>query len=240
MLLKVGTSYTFPIGTADIGITRELLENEFRQPYAELVRWMLNILLVGTGATDIDTKFAALMAAFSTNGLDFRLTMPNGTTDSQHTLLNSGSSTGTLIRRRPSVTTFQGAGGVTNIQCTAEIEAEYPVTGATALYRSAEETLTVGGGGPQFGFLLPLYGVPQKQLLRQRDSYRATQAGSAIGMYATPSIPAPIFAAHQLREPTVTLKSPRRRGAGYEDFGVSWQYEFESPTPLVGNPTVFS
>ncbi len=237
MYIKVGTSYTFPFGSSDLGITREVLYNDADQPYATRDRWAFDILLVGSGATDIDAKVALLNTAFSSNGQDFRLTMPNGTTNSQHVLLNSGSISGTMIRRRPSVRTFQGAGGVTNIQMTAEVEAEYPVAGATTLYRSFEESLTFEGGGLQYGHLLPLYGAPQRQLLRQRDSYRVIQAGSAVGLYAKPPVPPPLFAAHQMRAPSIMRRSPRLRGASYEDFSVQWRYEFESATLIDGDPT---
>lgn len=241
MLLKVGTPtiYTFPLGTADLGITREVLYNEADQPYSSRDRWAFDILLIGTSAIDIDSKVALLYAAFNSNGQDFRLTMPNGTTNSQHVLLNSGSISGTLIRKRPSVTTFQGAGGVTNIRCTAEVEAEYPLATATDLFRSFEETLTFEGGGRQEGYLLPLYGSPQRQVLRQRDSYRVTQQGSAVGLYSRPSVPKPLFAAHQLRAPTITKRSARLRGLGYEDFFVSWQYFYESATPIQGEPSLW-
>lgn len=236
MFIKVGTSYTFPIGTADLGITREVLYNDADQPYATRTRWAFDILLVGTGATDIDAKVALLNTAFGSNGQDFRLTMPNGTTNSQHVLLSAGSISGTMIKKLPSVSTFQGAGGITNIRMTAEVEAEYPVAGATDLYRSFEETLTFEGGGRQEGYLLPLYGNPVRQTLRQRDSYRVTQQGSAVGLYRRPPVPAPLFAAYQLRAPTTMKKSPRLRGSSYEDFFVSWSYQFESPTPLTGDP----
>lgn len=236
MYLKVGTDYTFPLGAADLAITREVLENEAEQPYASRDRWAFDILLIGTSPADIDAKVALLNTAFNSNGKDFILTMPNGTTNSQHVLLNSGSSGGTKIRRRPSVTTFQGAGGVTNIRMTAEVEAEYPVAGSGSLYRSFEESLSFEGGGQQVGFLLPLYGSPQKQVLRQRDSYRVTQAGSAVGLYSRPSVPPPLFAAHQLRAVQGVKRSPRLRGSSYEDFGTSWNYFFESATPILGEP----
>lgn len=240
MYIKVGTSYTFPLGTADLGITREVLYNDADQPYATKTRWAFDILLVGTGATDVDSKVALLNTAFSSNGKDFILTMPNGTTNSQHVLLNSGSISGTMIRKLPSVTTFQGAGGITNIRMTAEVEAEYPVAGAGSLYRSFEESLTFEGGGVQEGYLLPLYGSPVRQTLRQRDSYRVTQQGSAVGLYSRPSAPPPLFAQFQLRAPTVMKKSPRLRGSSYEDFLTTWMYQYESPNPIQGEPNYWT
>lgn len=239
MFLKVGTSYTFPIGAADLNITREVLTNEADQPYATRDRWASETLLVGTSAVDIDAKVALLYAAFNSNGKDFRLTMPNGTTNSQHVLLNSGSITGTLIRKRPSVTTFAGAGGVTNIRCTWEVEAEYPISNSASLLRSFEETLSIDGGGSEIGYLKPLYGFPQAQTLRRNDSYRAVQQGSAVGIYGRPDplvIAPPIFAGFQLRAPKISMRSPRRRGLGNEDFAVSWLWEYESASPLVGEP----
>lgn len=236
MYIKVGTDYTFPIGSTDLQITRNVLETEAEQPHAVVIKWAFRILLIGTGATDVDAKVALLNSAFGSNGKDFRLTMPNGTTNSQHVLLNSGSIGGTRIRKLPSVDTFGGAGGITNIQMTAEVEAEYPLAGSDSLYRSFEETLTFEGGGQQVGFLLPLYGSPIKQTLRQRDSYRVTQQGSAVGLYSRPPIPPPLFAAHQLRAPTKMLKSPRLRVSSFVDWAVSWNYQFESATPIQGDP----
>ena len=44
------------------------------------------------------------------------------------------------------------------------------------------ESLALTGGGPQFGYLLTLNGPPQKQLLRQQTTFKATQQGEAVGL----------------------------------------------------------
>jgi len=240
MYLKLSNGFTFPLGTVDIAINKDVVENEQNIPVAVKHRWSLMPMLIGASATAIDALMASLNTAFSSNGFDMVLTMPNGTTSSQHRLTNAGALGGVRVTKLPSPKTFTNAGGVTNLDLEITVEAEYPVSSAASLLRSFEETLSFEGGGPVEGYVKTLRGMAQKQTLMQNDTYRCIQAGSAIGYYDTPSAPQPIFQWAMLKAPKRSVKSPTAKSGFLTNQFVSWSYEFESTSPLNGNPTVWS
>jgi hypothetical protein len=80
-----------------------------------------------------------------------------------------------------------------------------------------------------------LVGPPQKQLVCASTPYRATQEGEAVGYRQYPTPPVPTWPSSLVRAGDFDRVSPRRRGkiagsAGYEEFRVTWRYEFESAT----------
>ena len=42
-----------------------------------------------------------------------------------------------------------------------------------------------------------------------------------------------------MEAPDTSMDSPHRRGKLYSDFAISWRYNFESATRLVGVPNVW-
>jgi hypothetical protein len=49
-------------------------------------------------------------------------------------------------------------------------------------------------------------------------------------------VPSPIWPADQVRPGTLQRRSPRRNGADYVEYEISWNYEFESAGRLSGTP----
>jgi hypothetical protein len=80
---------------------------------------------------------------------------------------------------------------------------------------------------------------PQKQKIYTYSTYSATQRGEVVGYRAYPQVPNAIFPNALMKAPVIERQSPRRRGNGYEEFPVSYTYEFQSATPLVGKPNVW-
>jgi hypothetical protein len=241
MFLRYG-NFSLELGEAEISTQRQVLDNEAGQPVTVRHQWTIGVTMGGPKTSSpalVDSRLAALTAAFNENGKDLILTMPDGSSASQLALRSVDSLSGVRVVQQPSVTTLRDAGYVTNLRCTIVVEALYRAKNSSLLLRSFQETLLIEGGGPEFGFLYPKIGFPIKQQLREATTFRAIQSGSAVGMYARPGIPAPIFALHQLRAPRRRLQSPTRHANAYTDFGVEWEYEFESITPLVGNPHVW-
>lgn len=235
MVPKYG-NYAHPIGECEISLTADVVENDAYEPIEVIRRVQVSGLLLADSPAAMNAKVSALQAAYSANGYDFRVYLPNGTTVSRLTLLNAGSNGGVRITQLPSFPSIAGAGYVTNLKYTLALEARYPVANSSSLLKSFEETLTFEGGGPVYGWLKPLAGKPVKQLLRQNDTYRATQTGSAVGAYSRPSPPSPLWASSMLVAPTTTKRSPLRRGSGFVDYGISWSYQFESDSPLRAEP----
>lgn len=243
--VKYGT-YSHPPGLVDVQQQRQTLFNEADNPYATLERWVLNVTLVSQHPTnpqgDLDAKLAALKTAYAQNGKDVKLLMPNGSTASQLAMISSQAIGGVRVIRPPSITTLQRAGMVTNVEVTIELEAEFPLpANQRPVFRSFTEELVFEGGAAIDGWLYPHQAPPVKQRLRQRDTFRATQSGTAVGLYGYPPIPLPKFFGHQVgpRAPS-QLRSPTPRANGFQDFSRSWEYRFESNFPLVGIPHAWS
>ncbi len=238
MLIKYGT-YSIPAGRSEISHTRQLTYNSAEQPLSEVVRVQVDSRLKANDSPTMDLLVKQLLTGFNNNGKDFIVYLPNGTTASQLSLRTNDALGGVRIIQRPSFSTLQNAAYVTWLPFTFILEAEIPVTNAANLLTEFEETLTFEGGGPVNAWWKPLVGAPQRQQVRQFDTYRATQTGSAVGYLSRPSPPPPLWLNAMNKFPSASKKSPKRFGDDYKNFGISWTYDFESDSPLVGNPNAW-
>jgi len=234
MFLKYGT-YTHAQGEAEVSISRAELRTGTDQVYGYTERWTINGQLIGTSATNIDSQVESLEAAYAINERDLIFLLPDGSTPSELGLLTASCAGGTRVAMPPSYPSNRGAAYVTFLPYQIVVEGDV-ITDVTVT-SEFHETLTFSGGGAVYGHLETLASAPVKQLLRRKSIYRATQAGRAVGKFAYPSVPNPIWPGALIAAPTITRKNPRRRGgADYEDFETTWQYQFESRVPLSGNP----
>lgn len=240
MVLKFGT-YTHDTGEIDLSTSKSTLFTSAQLPYATLERWTIQGRLLADTPAEMDTKLASLEAAYSGefSASDLYLTLTDGSTASQLLLDASAATGGIRIVQQPSIPTLDRAGYVTNLAYTVVLEAEFPLADVETAIRSWTETLTFSGGGPRYGYLLPKVGLPVKQLLKRSTTYLAMQRGSAVGLYRRPSPPRPRFPFAQLEAGQRSLRSPRRYGNDYVDYGVDWEYKFESAFPLIGTPNVW-
>lgn len=151
-------------------------------------------------------------------------------------LPNRGSLTGVKIVRPPAIPRGEGAQLTTFLDYTITATADYPAGSGTGLLRSFSETLAFSGGGPRRAVLECVNVPPQEQVLTAYTAYRATQTGQAVGMFAYPPVPAPLFPGKLEVALQPAFGSPKLRNGVYTDFPVSWSYSFVSATPLVGFP----
>ena len=124
--------------------------------------------------------------------------------------------------------------------CSFEWETAFP--GTAFLLIDFQESLTVTGGTPLIVVFEPINAPPVAQITVPVQGYRAAQSGSAVGYRARPIaalIAPPLFPA-ALTKQSITQKSPDRVGVNYQNYGVQWQYEFASATPLLGNPNAWT
>jgi hypothetical protein len=224
------------LGRISVSTEVEIVENDARQVVSRIERRIIEGHLGGTTTNaQMDDKVRRLRNAFAVNGRNFSVYLPGGNTLSQLSLLNTGSLAGVRVKNGPNLQAA-GASYVTWQPYTVTLEAEYPAAGSSLLYREFEETIEVEGGGRVDGWLKPLNTGPIRQTLMQQDTYRARQSGMAVGLYARPSPPAPIWPAFLIRAGRFSKRSPKPRGAFSQDFAISWSYEFESNVPLTGEP----
>lgn len=242
MFLAYG-DYRHPLGQPAIVISRRTLFSAANTPLAVVERWEINGLLQAGSAAEMSEQIDALEAAYSSGGHDLLLYLPDGSTASSHRLLNAQTLGGVRVVRPPSYPQGRGAEYATIRTFSVALEAELPLLPLDTALVSYRETLEFRGGGPRFGHLEPLIGLPIKQVLRRHTIFRATQRGEAVGWVAYPTPPSPLWPAALVESGTLHAASPRRRGSGealaYTDFPITWSYQFESALPLYGTPNVW-
>jgi hypothetical protein len=245
MFLSYGT-HQHAIGECSISIDRTVIENEAKAPIAVLETWNIQGMLTSLlGPTDLDQQISALMAAYEVHAQDLILFLPDGVTPSSSQLLSANTLGGTRVTKAPSFPTGEHAERVTFAHYTCQVQGELPLDTANMLV-DFHETLKFRGGLPAIGFLEPAVGLPEQQLWKQYTTYKVTQEGHATGYLWQPAIGIdvglPIWPAALLPDKSeYDYDSPDAQGISanraYKNYKVSWHYEFESITPLVGNPT---
>lgn len=242
MLLAYG-DFRHPLGQPAIVISRRTRFSDAGTPLAVVERWEINGLLQAASPAEMSERIDALEAAYASGGQDLVLYLPDGSTASSHRLVNSQTLGGVRVVRPPNYPQGRGSEYATIRTFTVALEAELPVLPLDTALVSYRETLEFRGGGPRFGHLEPLVGLPIKQVLRRHTIFRATQRGEAVGWVAYPTPPLALWPAALVESGTLRATSPRRRGSGealaYTDFPITWSYQFESALPLYGTPNVW-
>jgi hypothetical protein len=239
MFLAYGAHQHQP-GECNISIDRTTIENEAKVPIAWLETWTIQGLLTSQiGPTDIDAQISALIAAYSLEGQDLVLYLPDGATPSATKLLSAGTLGGTRVTQLPSFPGGRPAERIGFCSYTIKVEAEVPV-GINPLV-NYHESLKFRGGTPVIGYLEPAVGIPVPQTWKQTSTFKVVQEGEATGYLGYPvigqTVGVPIWIAALLPQQTeLNYESPDRSVSAYKNFKATWHYEFESITPLLGTP----
>lgn len=233
MILQYGSYYTAD-HECTVVIDREAVMNAAGQPYALRHTWSIEGMIFGDDTAAVVAAFLALERAFAVWFFDLYLLDSSG--NICHAMPSRGSLTGVKIIKPPSYPKGDGAELSTFRTYAIIATADYPYGGGVNPLKSFTERLAFSGGGPRQTVVECVDVLPQPQILNLFTAFRATQAGSAVGMFGYPPIPAPIFpgAIEEAGQPEFT--SPSLMYGTYVDFGVSWNYRFVSAFPLVGLP----
>lgn len=241
MILRINGTYNHPIGECEVAINRSAEKDEADRIWAERVTFTIRPKIISQKrqpAEDIRNKLAILNSVYTDYLSSIGLFYPNGM-PSLYVLSSVNTLGGIQVIKRPSAPTMQGANLVTWHDLEIEVTALVPTTFTDRLVSFSEE-LTVSGGGTRYGHLEPLDAAPIKQRLKQQTIYKATQSGSAMGLFSRPDVSViapPIFPADLVEQnPTISKRSPMRRGSASTDYFVSWSYQYESASQLVGEP----
>lgn len=240
MLCKLGT-YEIPHGRCEIARRDTPEFNEAQQLLSNTVRLDCSAALYSDSAANMDKAVKLLLAAFRIERQDFLVLLPGGSQRSQLSLLNAGSIGGVRVVQPPTFESIKNAGYVTWLPYSFSLEAEYPAALSGFLYRDYTETITFRQPVRREAWLLVLHGAHQKQQIRERPFYAATQSGRAVGYLARPSAPRPIWPSAWMNRDQIdlTITSPRPRGDNYVDFETTWSFEYESDRPLLGYPNAW-
>jgi hypothetical protein len=237
MILRFG-NYRHDDNEVRLSIDRRAELTAAKVPYVWTTRWTLDGLLVGDDVADITTKINALEAAYKVRGVDAELLTSEGGVTA-HRMLSAASVGGIRVIGPPSYPDGSGAEYTTWRRYSITIEADFPVNpnDPSTQILDWNEVYETSGGGPLYGYTQPIKGSPIRQTIREQTTYKATQSGSAVGYLARPTPPAPIWPGALIEQPRIMKVSPKRNGSGFQEFAISWSYQFEAPFPLNGTPT---
>lgn len=246
MILKYGT-YTHDLGSVGLVVNVESLRTEADEKWATRHRWTIDGRLTSRkeeslARLEIKDKCDDLQDAYRYDGKDAILYFPDGITKSHHVLNSQAAIGGVRVVQPPSFPTSAGVEGVTMRRFQIVLEAIYPVASSqlSTLCKSFTEQLEFGPVGARAGHIETLIGLPQKQRLRLYQTCRVRQVGQAIGLYAYPPVPNPIWPQHVVNGWNPPFYGhPKRIGTELVDWPVSWTYDFESALPLSAKPNIW-
>jgi len=215
------------------------------RPIAQAYTFTLRGTLTAANQSAMATAIVALEDAFRVRNQNLILYQDDAS-ESAVLLKSAGSLTGVRILKGPYYPTTEGPENATHRTWEVQVFAKYPWgvrpdgTGspdfAANMAIQFEETVSISGGGPQFIHKPNVYGPWQKQLTYPFMPYVATQTGTAVGYRDYPKIPPPLFSLALKEAPRITRKGPQQEGLLLVNYTVTWEYQFESVTPLVGLP----
>ncbi len=204
--------------------------------------WNITGEIIRDTQAEITTALAQLEQFYNRDGGDAILYLDNGTR-SYHQLLSRD----TLGGVRSGFVYYpdgQGVEYVNGRKWALELSAEIGRGSAAGnSLMSFVETLQItGDGGPRYVVRESRNTKPIRQQVSVSTPVRASQSGQAVGYGSYPPAPPPIWPQWLVNpESAISKGSPAQSGNGgasaLTTYQISWNYVYESPVPLSGNPT---
>lgn len=243
MYLKVG-SYQFDANAVGITTQTDLMRNAYGAPLSKKRRLAVEGFLAGSSQSAISTACDALEAALHSPFQDIIFYHDDATESSLH-LKGQGSVSGVRVIQGPNFLDYRGADHILHKRFAFTAEAEYPLANTNGLLLRFSERLEFSGGGPLYIVRAAKIGPAQRQQVYQNTPYVAVQAGEAVGYSTYPPLPRIIWPAKLKESPRVSLVSPQRMGPStnqfsYREWVRTWNITYESESPLVGFPTLWT
>jgi hypothetical protein len=208
-------------------------------------------MLFGANASELATKQAALVAAYTSVTGNFTvLQNDNATEIPTYKILGTQTIGGIRLISIEFPARDQGE-WVTWLKYVIDIEADIGGVGIVggqgggqSVLLSWNESISIrGNGGPRTVIRTPVNGSPVRQVVSQRTPIFASQRGSAVGLYRYPTPPQPIWPQHRTNPDEEITKDTADTvgGTGNQqqrrEFRISWNYQFAAPTSLNANPS---
>jgi hypothetical protein len=237
--------YQFPVNGVQVGSRIQNVMNAAGIPITRKVYMdVVGDLLVANDApnnqTDLTLQTNLLVLALRTNYVDLLLKNDDGSL-SATILTNAGSLSGVTITDGPHFPGRNATGEYAVRRAfTFTAMCEYTITPKLSGLMSFTESLEFYGGLPLYVMCRAVNTVPQRQKTYQFTEYCCIQSGQAVGLLAFPSVPGPKFPQALKEAPRIKRSGPERTGSNYRNYGVTWNYVFESVTPLAGAPTLWT
>lgn len=214
-------------------VTRSVERSPRGDPILAKLSFQIQGELLGDSQYQLTQKLDALEDAYARQDQTAGLFHDNGAR-TVHYMPASG----TLGGVRSSGVSYPEGSGIeyaTKRRYTVTLEADYPFDGG--LLEFTESLSFTGTCEERWIYLSTLNGPPERQTVGKVTTQKVTQSGSAVGYFARPSPPPPLWPANEHKENRqITIPSPKVIRGRLMDYGVQWSYSFESATPLVGQP----
>lgn len=243
MIITYG-SYSHDANENWFQIHARFRHNKLGRPQSIINRWTIWGVKKAASQAALTTALNSLEAAYSADGYDLYVYLNDGTTATQHFLLNSGTVDGVRVKdiSYPDRDPRHGQSGCEYVNRRTYriiLEAEVVDADAYPLVSWEETVIGIGTGGPIFIQKGALTGPPQRQIIQQQSSFQAIQIGRAVGYLDYPGqIASPIWPNDEhLEKRRITPETPKFGLIRNTEYPISWRYEFESTSQLVGNPT---
>lgn len=239
MRLRIG-SYQFDPNAVAIATRKETIFDDRGLPAAEKHFFDMQGQIFGTSQVDITNKCALLERAMRRQFQDVILYRDDG--GIAMALRGATALGGVRITGGPDYPNSDGFEYSQGRTFVLRAEAEYALAvrpgNLGSVLISFTEALAFRGGGAVSAFMPVVNQAPVRSRLFAATPYQANQSGSALALGTWPSPPNPLWPAAMGQAPEVVYQSPQLgpRGLGY---GISWNYQFESVTPLRGRPNQF-
>lgn len=227
--------YTHDAGEVTLSSINRTTEFSARgQPKISKVTWNIQGILQADTNALLTAALRRLEAAYARQGGDAGLYNDDGSATAH--ILTSGNAIGGVRSLGISYPKGDSIEYVLQRTYSVTLEADYPFT-STGVIEFSETLSFTGTCGPRFIYLPVINGMPEKQIVQQKTTQRASQSGSAMGFSARPVPPAPLWPKDEHEEQrTIGLTAPKWLNGREIDYGVSWSYSFESASPLNGVP----
>lgn len=224
-------------------------ENRFRhnrlgRPQSIINRATIWGVLKADSQSALTTAINQLESDFSEDGGDLIVYLSDGTTPTQHFILNSGTIDGVRVKSinyldRDPRHGQSGCEYVNRRTYQIVLEAERFDADASQILLWEETVIGIGTGGSVFIQKPALTGPPQRQAIQQFSSYGAIQVGRAIGYTGYPIYATPIWPGDEhVEKRRIELGTPKFGAVRNTEFPVTWRYEFESARILTGGPNL--
>ena len=234
-------NYTHDAGEVEYTIAKNAILSDRQIVIGQRVSITMNGMLFADSVSAMDAKVISLLAAYAIPNQNWRV-LKDGS-PLAISVSAADTTSGITITQPPSFPSNKDAAYVTYLPYTIGISYEQSKNDEVFALKSFTESLQFAGGGPKYMHLETATGLPQKQLVRQNTIYTAVQSGSAVGMYREPVPPAPIWPNALVQNGSIGFVSGRVLGPistpVQTERGISWQYTFESATPLFGRPNIW-
>lgn len=230
MILKWG-DYTHGLNEVGVRISRRSIFDTFGRRMGEVEDWNILGAVLQNSQANITAALSSLEAAYNTSHQDLILYLADGSTPTQHKLLNSECFGGT------NCTGFGYIDGPWKMRTEyanrrtfwASVRGERRV--GTGLYAWKESMTVKGTGGPKWRFMPQLLGVPIAQTLQTDTTYYYVQEGMAIGREAYIAPPGPVYPGIEhleMREVRYITPKDIRYPNNYELWTTTWRYVMEA------------